>query len=77
MWKELQSVSGTIESREKRVGKIEEEKFNGDVKLAWLAQPKTEGKLHLLLEQLKFYCENSSLAGYKYITEIQRTWFER
>ena len=34
-------------------------------------------RLQVLFEQLKFYCDNSSLAGYKYITEIHRTTFER
>lgn len=81
MWRELQSVSGTIARREKLKSKnsqsIENETLNGKVKPAWLAKPKTEGKLQLLLEQIKYYCDNSSLAGYKYITEIKRTWFER
>lgn len=61
----------------------EEGKHLHRVKFAWLAASQSarasnsKGKLGVFLEQLKFYCDNSSLAGYKYITEIRRTWFER
>ncbi|OXU31759.1 hypothetical protein TSAR_003115 [Trichomalopsis sarcophagae] len=74
---EIQSVSSEISGREKPAR--DETKIGNGMKLAWLdtGEAKSREKLNPLLEQLKRYCGDSSLAGCKYIAEGQRTWFER
>ncbi|KAJ8678668.1 hypothetical protein QAD02_014455, partial [Eretmocerus hayati] len=82
----IHSLSGAVAHQEgpdlrSRYGQTNET-ISG-VKFAWIApnSPKlkddNDSRLHFLMEQVKFYCDNSSLAGYKYITKTQRTWFER
>jgi hypothetical protein len=84
MRREIRSVSKAVSCQNSFHHGATDAKHGG-VKVAWLTtttrstrhESRREGKGHALIEQLKLYCDNSSLAGYKYITEIERTWFER
>ncbi|CAB0031678.1 unnamed protein product, partial [Trichogramma brassicae] len=76
------SLSSAIVEREKPSSSSRNGK-NRRVKIAWTKddsaklEPNDAPVQNILLEQLKFCCDNSSLTGYKYITERKRTRFER
>uniref|UniRef100_A0ABD2WTM8 Uncharacterized protein n=1 Tax=Trichogramma kaykai TaxID=54128 RepID=A0ABD2WTM8_9HYME len=78
----IESLSGAIAEREKPSSSSRSGK-NRRVKIAWTKddsaklEPDDAPVQNILLEQLKFCCDNSSLTGYKYITERKRTRFER